>query len=106
MSSSELRVVPDSLRRVARIWDQQATVIGSITPQVDAMSFGRLEAGVFQLIVSPYDAVVQSVAQRCAEGKTEMEKIASALLANAKNYVATDAKLTASNELLAGGDPT
>lgn len=94
MGSAEVQVVTGSLHRVAQIWDREATAIGSITPQVNAMSFDRLEAGVFQLIVSPYDAVVQTVAKRCAEGKTEMQSIASALNANAKNYAINESDLT------------
>jgi hypothetical protein len=94
MNSSELQVVTGSLHRVAQIWDQEATAIGSITPKVDGMSFGRLQAGVFQLIVSPYDKLVEAVAQRCAEGRTEMQDIASTLLTNARNYAQTEAELT------------
>jgi hypothetical protein len=94
MSSAELKVVIDSLRQVAKIWDREATAIGSITPQVDALSLGRIQAGVFQLIVSPYDAVVQAVAQRCSEGQTEMRDIASALNSNATDYADNEATLS------------
>ena len=92
--ASEVQVVTSSLRGVAQIWDREATAIGSITPEVTAMSFARLEAGVFQLIVAPYDAVVQTVARRCAAGKTEMQSIASALNTNATNYASNEQNLT------------
>ena len=94
MGSTEVQVVTGSLRQVAKIWDNQATAIGSITPQANALSFDRLEAGVFQLIVSPYDKVVQTVAQRCAEGQAEMQNIASALNTNATNYAANESNLS------------
>ena len=95
MSSGEVQVVTNSLRQVAKIWDNEATTIGSITAKVDGMSLGRIDAGVFQLIVSPYDAVVQAVAKRCAEGKTAMQAIADALVSNAKAYDANEANLSA-----------
>jgi hypothetical protein len=94
MGAAEVQVVTGSLHQVAQIWNNQATAIGSITPQVNGMSLDRIEAGIFQLIVSPYDAVVQAVAQRCSGGKTEMQNIATALIRNADNYAANEAKLS------------
>jgi len=45
-----------------------------------------VEAGMFQLIVSPYNEVSDQVKQRSAEGKTEMAAVASALRAVARAY--------------------
>lgn len=92
--ANEVQVVTGSLRQVAQIWDTQGNAIGSITPEVNGMSFNHITAGVFQLIVSPYDAVVQTVATRCGQGKTEMQNIATALNTNATNYANNEQNIT------------
>jgi hypothetical protein len=97
-SPQELRVVPASLRNVAAIWDQQSTAIGSIAPKAEGMRLDRLQAGVFQLIVGPYDEVVDQVAGRCAEGKQRMKEIADALRAAATAYTTTEQGITAATQ--------
>lgn len=74
--SGELQVVRGSLRKVADIWDQQGNAIGAITSKAAGMRLDRLDAGVFQLIVTPYDQVVGQVAARCREGRQRMDDIA------------------------------
>ena len=92
--SGELQVVGSSLRHVAGIWDQEATAIGTVPGRAEGLRLDRFDAGVFQLIVSPYDSVVDAVAARCTEGKSRMEDIATALRHCADNYAKTEAALT------------
>jgi hypothetical protein len=94
-ASGELKVITDAMRHAAGIWDQQASAIGSISGKVEGMSLGRFEAGVFQLIVSPYDGVVTQVAGRCQEGQHNMQAIAVALDNSANNYDTTEQTNTA-----------
>jgi Excreted virulence factor EspC, type VII ESX diderm len=82
----ELRVIAASLRQAAGIWDEQATAIGSVSATAGAMRLDRVEAGVFQLIVGPYDAVADQVSARCEEGMQDMRGIASALDRSADTY--------------------
>jgi hypothetical protein len=76
---SELKFVANSIRKAAGIWDQQASAVGTASDSVAGMGMGRVEAGVFQLIVGPYDQVVSQVSARCEEGMHNMRAIASAL---------------------------
>lgn len=84
--SHELQVVRGSLRKVADIWDQQGNAIGAIASKAAGMRLDRLDAGVFQLIVTPYDQVVDQVAARCHEGRQRMHDIAGALRRSASTY--------------------
>jgi hypothetical protein len=79
-------VVPSSLRKAAGIWDSQGTAIGSVILKAQGLSLGRIEAGVFQLIVGPYDEVVTQVAGRCSEGQKSMDGMAARLNTAAQNY--------------------
>jgi hypothetical protein len=77
--AGELTFVATSLQQAAGIWDQEAAAVGSASARVGAMSLGRVEAGVFQIIVGPYDEVVAQVSARFEEGSRNMRGIASAL---------------------------
>ena len=50
------------------------------------MELGRIEAGLFFLIVSPYNEVVRQVEARCREGKAAMTDIAATLRQVATTY--------------------
>ena len=54
------------------------------------MEFGRLEAGLFQLMVSPYNEIVHTVAARTGEAATAMTEIAATLRGVADTYDAED----------------
>lgn len=86
MTPHELVVVTDSLRRTATVWDHQATAVGAIAGSARGLGLNRLSAGVFQLIVSPYQALVTEVADRCTEGNQSMSEIAAALRKAAATY--------------------
>lgn len=84
--SGELKVVTTSLGQAARIWDQQAAALKAAAARVSVMNMNRMEAGIFQIIVAPYDAVVAQVSARCEEGSRSMSGIASGLELAAYTY--------------------
>jgi hypothetical protein len=47
---------------------------------------GRVEAGLFQIIVSPYSDVVHAVTDRCREGAAAMTEVARTLRTAADTY--------------------
>jgi hypothetical protein len=89
-SSEEVALATDALRTEASVWDTQAHRLDGLGTQVDAMEFGRVEAGLFQIMVSPYNEVVRAVASRCAEGTAAMTEMGSTLRQVADVYEAED----------------
>jgi hypothetical protein len=81
-----VKVATDALRTEAGVWGQQSTQLGTVAAKVDGLRFGRLEAGVFQLIVSPYEQLTDQVHSRCQEGVTRMTEIADTLRQVATTY--------------------
>src|SRR5215469_5836332 len=77
--AGELKFIASSLQQTAGIWDHEAAAAQSAAARVGGMSLSRLEAGVFQIIVGPYDEVVTQVSARFEEGSRNMRGIASAL---------------------------
>jgi hypothetical protein len=82
----QVTVVTGALRAEAGEWDRQATVMAGLARKVAAMELGRAEAGLFQLVVAPYNEVVAHVAARCGEGRDEMTEVATALRTVADRY--------------------
>jgi len=82
----ELGVATDALRSEANVWEDQSERIGSVSSKAEGLRLSRLEAGIFQLIVSPYEAVVDLTVARCQEGQRRMTEIASTLRKVADTY--------------------
>lgn len=78
-TAQELQVAFDALRTEAGVWDQQSSQMGQVASKVQGMQLGRIEAGVFQLIVGPYNEVVQAVTARSNEAVQAMTSIGSTL---------------------------
>jgi hypothetical protein len=89
-SREQVTVATGALRTEAGEWDTQSTEMGNLSTKVAGMEFGRLEAGLFQMMVGPYNDVIHGVAARCAEGATAMRQIASTLRSVADTYEAED----------------
>jgi hypothetical protein len=89
-TSPGFQVTSNSLRNVAQTWDGQATAIGTIPGKTEGIHLNRLNAGIFQLIVSPYEAVLNAVTDRASEGKSEMGNIATSLRTSADTYDKTE----------------
>ncbi len=85
-NKSDIDVATASLRTEASIWDHQSQQIATIAPKAGGLKMTRLEAGIFQLMVSAYDEVVDMVTSRCREGSQRMSEIASTLRQVANTY--------------------
>lgn len=93
-NSPGIEVDTSSLRSVAKTWDQEAHAIGRIPEISRGIHLNHITAGVFQLIVSPYEALLNEVADRSAQGQAEMEKIATELRSTAATYEKTEIENT------------
>jgi hypothetical protein len=89
-SSEQVTVATNALRNEAREWDTQATTMADLSVKVAGMEFGRLEAGLFQMMVGPYNDVIHGVAARCKEGASAVTEIANTLRSVADTYDAED----------------
>ncbi|HEX5201595.1 hypothetical protein ACFQS1_25520 [Paractinoplanes rhizophilus] len=89
-SGEQVAVATQALRNEATEWDSQSAVLAGQSSTVAGMEFGRLEAGLFQLMVGPYNDVIHAVADRTREGATAMTEIAATLRTVADTYEAED----------------
>lgn len=89
-NSPGYEVAAQSLRRTASIWDGEAERMSTIPGKAEEVRLNRLTAGVFQLIVSPYEAVIDTVAERSREGTTQLHAIARELRSSADTYENTE----------------
>ena len=87
---SEVTVATGVLRQEAGTWDEQSAKLNAVSNDVAAMEFGRLESGLFQLMVGPYNEVIQAVAARTREGAAAMNDIGQTLTSVANTYDAED----------------
>jgi hypothetical protein len=85
-----VEVCTTALRAEAASWDRQSDRLAGIAVRADGLHWGRIEAGIFQVVVSTYDSVVDWVAARCGEGRRRTSDIATALRDVANGYDATD----------------
>ncbi|MCP2322177.1 uncharacterized protein YukE [Hamadaea flava] len=90
-SAKEVKVATDALRTESQVWDQQSDQMSKVGTTAKNMQLGRIEAGVFQLIVGPYNDVVNTVSSRSDEAVTAMHDIGNALRTVATTYDAEDA---------------
>ena len=89
-NAAQVTVATGVLRQEAGVWDEQSGRVDAISTKVAAMEFGRLEAGLFQLMVGPYNDVIHAVAARTKEGATAMTQIGQTLRSVADTYDAED----------------
>ncbi|KXK62147.1 hypothetical protein AWW66_09925 [Micromonospora rosaria] len=85
-SRDQVSVATNTLRQEAIEWDGQSAAVGRIGTKVAAMSLNRVEAGLFQLIVSPYNDVVEQVSGRCNEGRAALAEVGRTLRFVADTY--------------------
>jgi hypothetical protein len=89
-TGGEVSVATTTLRSEAQEWDTESAALSTLSGTTGGMEFGRLEAGIFQLMVGPYNTLTQLVTERCREGATAMTGIAAALHGVADSYDAKD----------------
>jgi hypothetical protein len=78
-SPAQLAAEINELHNDASKWDQQSAALSQIRSQAGALKFDRLEAGMFQVIVTEYNNVVTQVSARTAEGHDRTADVAAAL---------------------------
>ncbi len=78
-SAHDIAVATGALRTEADIWSAQAGVLTAMGSEARALTFGRLQAGVFQVIVNAHTELAVAVANRCGEGAVQMRQIAATL---------------------------
>jgi hypothetical protein len=89
-SGEQVSVATNALRSEANEWQTQSALLGRESAKIAEMEFGRLEAGLFQMLVGPYNDVVHTLAARCQEGSAAMTEIATTLRSVADTYDAED----------------
>jgi hypothetical protein len=86
----EVQVATDALRAEASVWLHHSDQMHAIAHNAEGLRMGRLEAGLFQLVVSAYDAAADQVTARCREGQQRMAEIATTLRHVADTYDAEE----------------
>ena len=89
-NAEQVTVATGVLRTEAGQWDQQSTTMETVRAKVAGMELGRVEASLFQVMVSSYNEVVAAVEARCRESATAMTEIGVTLRAAADTYDAED----------------
>ncbi|WNI31233.1 hypothetical protein [Streptomyces sp. ITFR-6] len=95
---ADLKHITDALRSEAGMWDKQSVSMGEVSRAADGMRLTRLEAGLFQLVVSNYNEAIDHISARCSEGESRMAEVADALIKNANAYDNHEAETTKSVE--------
>ncbi|MFF1914598.1 hypothetical protein ACFVYE_23885 [Streptomyces sp. NPDC058239] len=95
---ADLKHITDALRTEAGMWDNQSASMGEVAHAADGMRLTRLEAGLFQLVVSNYNEAIDQISSRCLEGQSRMSEVADALIKNANAYDNHEADTTKSVE--------
>jgi hypothetical protein len=85
-TAQEVAVATGTLRSEAGVWDHESGQLHAITSKAQGLRMNRLEAGVFQVVVSAYESVVEQVQNRCGEGTQRMSEVAGTLRQVADTY--------------------
>ena len=85
-TAHDIAVATGALRADADIWAAEASVLAGAGDRARTLAFDRLQAGVFQLIVTTHAELTAAVAARCAEGTGQMRQIAATLQHVAEVY--------------------
>lgn len=100
---SGYEVVPSSIRSVATIWDKQSADIGKVPGITAGIHISHLDAGLFQLIVSPYESLLNAITERCEQGKVQLAAVATELRASATAYEQTENENTSRSKGIGNG---
>jgi len=74
------------LRAEANVWLRLSDQLQAIATKAQGLDMTRMESGIFQLIVTPYDQAIAQIADRCREGTERMKDIAGTLRKVADTY--------------------
>jgi hypothetical protein len=89
-SGQQVAVATGVLRTEAGQWDAQSATMSGLSAKVAAMELGRVEAGLFQVMVSSYNEIVSVVQARCQEAGAAMTEVGATLRTVADTYDAED----------------
>lgn len=89
----DISVHRDSLLSQAQFWDTSSGLMGIFSVEISGAQWTG-DPGIFASVTGPYNQVCQEVARWCGQGQIQMEAIASALVAAARNYHATESANT------------
>ncbi|WP_433726059.1 hypothetical protein ACQP0C_32090 [Nocardia sp. CA-129566] len=87
----KLKVATGSLRSDAGLWDSKSTTMQELKTKIETLTFTRLEAGLFQVIVNANDELVADLASRSGEASQRFTEVANVLRVCADTYEAEDA---------------
>ena len=89
-TAQEIKVGLDALRQEAKVWDQQSDQLENASRKADSLHINRVEAGVFQLIVGPYNTVTDMVTNLTWAGHQATAAVAATLRGAAGTYERED----------------
>ncbi|MFE3001076.1 hypothetical protein ACFXG4_39600 [Nocardia sp. NPDC059246] len=93
-TAQQVKVATDTLRTEAGVWDQESGELQKIVDKLPDMHYNRTEAGIFQMMVSPMDDLVNTVSDRCKEGVQRFHDVGTGLRTAATTYDAEEANNT------------
>lgn len=85
-SAQEIQVATGALRSEGGIWTDEGDACGTLAGKVADLSRTRLEAGIFQIYVGPYQEVCTLIDTVLKEGDTAMTNIGQTLTDSADMY--------------------
>jgi hypothetical protein len=85
-SSQTVQAATKALRDEAKVWDDQSKTTGDIAPKVEGLRLSRIEAGLFQVIVTEYEKAIDVIVTRTGEGQQVMTNVADTLRTVADTY--------------------
>lgn len=93
-SAQEIQVATGALRTEGQLWQTEGDACGVLAGKVEGLSRTRLQAGIFQLYIGPYQEVCTLVTTVLAEGDTAMGNIGTTLIDSATMYDQEEANNT------------
>ncbi|MFD3506318.1 hypothetical protein [Nocardia sp. NPDC058666] len=67
-SAGEIKVATNDLRAEATVWTQGSETLTGLASKIEELKFNRVEAGLFQALVTTHSELVEDAAKRCTEG--------------------------------------
>lgn len=86
----EVHVACEALRAEGQSWQDHSGKLRVLSDKAAELEFGRVEAGLFQAMVGPYNDVIHAVMARCTEGSAATAGISGTLRQVADTYEAED----------------
>ncbi|MEV0299465.1 type VII secretion target [Nocardia sp. NPDC050710] len=87
----EVSVATDALRSEGKAWARESDTLDKVKSDIQSIGFNRVEAGVFQAIVSAHAEVVEKMTTLSGQAATSFDKVGQTLQTCADTYDAEDA---------------